>query len=66
MYFIERIIKGSGTYLKPGGWLLVEMDPEQTEKALDLIDSTRSFRYLERLMDYRKTYRLIKAQKKNG
>ena len=66
MYFIERIIKGSGTYLKPGGWLLVEMDPEQTEKALDLIDSTRSFRYRERLMDYRKTYRLIKAQKKNG
>jgi len=66
MRFIERIIEESGIYLKSGGWLLIEMDPDQTEKALYLIDSTQSFGYKERLMDYRKKYRLIKAQKKNG
>jgi len=66
MHFIERIIEESGIYLKSGGWLLIEMDPDQTERALCLIDSTQSFCYKERLMDYRKKYRLIKAQKKNG
>ena len=66
MHFIERIIEESGGYLKPGGWLLIEMDPDQTERALYLIDSTESFSYRERLKDYRKKYRLIKAQKRNG
>jgi release factor glutamine methyltransferase len=66
MHFIKRIIEESGAYLKPGGWLLIEMDPDQTERALCLIDSTQSFSYKERLMDYRKKYRLVKAQKKNG
>jgi release factor glutamine methyltransferase len=66
MHFIERIIEESGVYLKPGGWLLIEMGPDQTERALYLIDSTKSFSYRERLKDYRKKYRLIKAQKRNG
>ena len=66
MHFIERIIGEGGEYLKPGGWLLIEMDPGQTEQALELIDATQSFRYKERLMDYRKKYRMVKAQKNNG
>lgn len=66
MYFIGRIITEGATYLKPGGWLLIEMDPDQTERALSLIESTRSFRYQKRLMDYRKQYRMVKAQKRNG
>ena len=66
MHFIERIIEESEIYLRSGGWLLIEMDPDQTERALCLIDSTQSFSYKERLMDYRKKYRLIKAQKRNG
>lgn len=66
MHFIKRIIEEGGAYLKPGGWLLIEMDPDQTERALCLIDSTQSFSYKERLMDYRKKYRLVKAQKRNG
>jgi len=64
MHFIKRIIEESGMYLKPDGWLLIEMDPNQTERALYLIDSTRSFSYKERLMDYRKKYRMVKAQKR--
>jgi len=63
MHFIKRIIEESGIYLKPGGWLLIEMDPDQTKRALYLIDSTQSFSYKERLMDYRKKYRLVMARK---
>jgi release factor glutamine methyltransferase len=66
MHFIKRIIEESGSYLKPGGWLLIEMDPDQTEMALYLIDSTQSFSYKERIRDYRKKYRIVKAQKRNG
>jgi len=64
MYFIKKIIEESEMYLKPGGWLLIEMDPNQTERALDHIDLTQSFCYKERRMDYRKKYRLVMAQKK--
>jgi len=64
MRFIKRIIEESKMYLKPGGWLLIEMDPNQTEKALHCIDLTQSFSYKERRMDYRKKYRLVMAQKR--
>jgi len=66
MYFIERIIAQGENYLKPGGWLLIEMDPGQTDQALALVAATRSLCREERLMDYRKNYRMIKAQKKDG
>jgi release factor glutamine methyltransferase len=66
MYFIERIIAQGADYLRPGGWLLIEMDPDQTGQALGLIGATRALCRQERLMDYQKNYRMIKAQKKHG
>ena len=66
IHFIKKIIEESKDYLKPSGWLLIEMDPDQTEKALYLIDKTRAFNCKERILDYQKKYRLIKAQRKNG
>jgi release factor glutamine methyltransferase len=66
MYFIERIIGDAENHLKPGGWLLMEMDPDQTDQALALIGETRSLSRQERLMDYHKNYRMMKAQKKHG
>ena len=54
MYFIQRIIKESWRYLKPGGWLLMEMAPDQTKKALSLLESLKFYDYSERIMDYRK------------
>jgi release factor glutamine methyltransferase len=66
MYFIERIIADAENYLKPGGWLLMEMDPGQTDQALALIGTRGSLCRQERLMDYHKNYRMIKAQKKHG
>ena len=65
MHFIKRIINESEIYLKSGGWLLIEMDPDQTEHALYLIDSTHSYSYKERLMDYQKKYRLIITRKRS-
>ncbi len=66
MYFIQRIIKESWRYLKPGGWLLMEMAPDQTKKALSLLESLKFYDYSERIMDYRKKFRAIKAQRNNG
>jgi release factor glutamine methyltransferase len=66
MRCIQRLIGNSGPYLRNGGWLLVEMDPHQTERALNLIDSAQCFGYKERIMDYRDSYRMVKAQKKHG
>lgn len=66
MHCIQRLIGDSGQYLRGGGWLLLEMDPHQTEGALNLIDSAQCFGYKERIVDYRDSYRMVKAQKKNG
>ena len=63
---IQRLIGNSGPYLRNGGWLLVEMDPQQTERALNLIDAAQCFGYKERIVDYRDSYRMVKAQKKHG
>jgi len=66
MRYIQRLIREGVPYLRGGGWILVEMDPHQTERALNLIDSERCFDYKERVLDYRKYYRMVKAQKKHG
>jgi release factor glutamine methyltransferase len=66
MHFIQRLILESGPHLRGGGWLLIEMDPHQTEGALNLIDSAECFGYKERVMDYRNSYRMVKAKKKHG
>jgi release factor glutamine methyltransferase len=66
MHCIQRLIEKSGAYLRNGGWLLVEMDPHQTERALNLIDSAQCFGYKERIVDYRDLYRMVEAQKKHG
>ena len=66
MYFIERIIADAENHLRPGGWLLIEMDPGQTDKALALIGARGSLCRQERLMDYHKNYRMIKAQREHG
>jgi release factor glutamine methyltransferase len=66
MRYIQRLIGESGPYLLDGGWLLIEMDPHQTEKALNLIDSAQYFGYKERIKDYQDQYRMVKARKEHG
>ncbi|MCK4783566.1 MAG: peptide chain release factor N(5)-glutamine methyltransferase [Desulfobacteraceae bacterium] len=63
MYFIEKIIRGGLDYLSPGGWLIMEMSPDQTEKALLLIEQINGYGEKTRIKDYSHTYRVIMAQK---
>jgi release factor glutamine methyltransferase len=63
MYFIEKIIRGGLDYLSPGGWLIMEMSPDQTEKALLLIEQINGYGEKTRIKDYSHIYRVIMAQK---
>ncbi len=63
MYFIEKIIHGGLDYLSPGGWLIMEMSPDQTEKALVLVEQIKGYGEKTRIKDYSHIYRVIMAQK---
>jgi release factor glutamine methyltransferase len=61
-FFIEKIITEAPAYLKPGGWVLIEMDPGQTSKALDMIQQIG--RYIEKrcVKDYGQKDRVVMAR----
>ncbi len=40
MYYITRILREAAGYLVPGGWIMMEMDPEQTLEAVRVIEET--------------------------
>jgi len=63
-FFIERIISGGAEFLNPGGWLLMEMDPRQTQKSLELFDKNGHYGDKKRLRDYTRRYRVVMAQKR--
>lgn len=60
---IERIITDGPAFLNPGGWILVEMAPGQTEKALVLMEQIDWYGEKSRIKDYSHRYRVVKAQK---
>lgn len=62
LYFIRKIIEGSPEFLDPGGWLLLETAPNQTDKALELIEHIGAFEEKERIKDYSHCYRVVCAQ----
>ena len=62
LYFIREIIDGSPDFLKPGGWLLLEMAPAQTDKALELLERIDAFGKKMRIKDYSHHYRVVCAQ----
>ena len=63
MFFIEKVIMKGGDYLGPGGWIMLEMDPEQTMKAFKLIEESGHYGEKKRIKDYSKHYRVVMAQK---
>ena len=65
MDYIRNIIQEAPKHLNPGGWILLEMDPEQTTKALGLIEANKNFGEKARLKDYSHYYRVVMAQKKD-
>jgi release factor glutamine methyltransferase len=64
MYYITRILKEAADYLVPGGWILIEMDPEQTPKAAQVIEETGHFTEHRRVQDYSHRYRMVMARRK--
>ncbi|MGD8230047.1 MAG: peptide chain release factor N(5)-glutamine methyltransferase [Desulfobacteraceae bacterium] len=63
MLYITDIIREAPRHLNPGGWILLEMDPDQTEQALGLLEASDSYGQKVRLKDYSHTYRVVMAQK---
>lgn len=64
MFYIEKIIMEGAEYLNPGGWLLMEMDPIQTTKALRIVEDYPCYGEKRRVMDYSHNYRVVMTQKK--
>lgn len=63
MRFVTRIIEGAPEFLVPGGWLLIEMSPEQTETALDLASRQKVYDSARRVEDYTHRYRVVMVRR---
>jgi len=63
MFYIQRIIEEGPDHLNPGGWVLLEMDPEQTIKSFKLIEKTEAYQKKYRVKDYSHRYRVVVAQR---
>jgi len=61
---IRRIIREAPAFLRPRGWLLVEMGPEQTETALAWMDLSGQFEENTRIQDYGRRYRVVAGRRK--
>jgi release factor glutamine methyltransferase len=64
MHDIARILQEAGGYLVSGGWVLMEMDPEQTPMAVRIIEETGQFTEHKRVQDYSRRYRMVMARRK--
>ncbi|HBF43290.1 MAG TPA: peptide chain release factor N(5)-glutamine methyltransferase [Desulfobacteraceae bacterium] len=62
MYFIEKIIVEGLDFLNPGGWIMIEMAPDQTEKALRIMEQIKSYGEKSRIKDYSHLYRVVTAK----
>ncbi|MBW1799319.1 MAG: peptide chain release factor N(5)-glutamine methyltransferase [Deltaproteobacteria bacterium] len=64
MFYIRRIIAEAPHFLVSGGWLLIPMDPDQTDGALELCKENGAYGLQKRFMDYSHRYRVVLAQKR--
>ena len=63
LYFIDKIISGAPDYLRSTGWIMIEMAPNQTEKAVKLLTQMNCFGKISRIKDYSHLYRVVMAKK---
>ena len=64
LYYIQKIIQQAPENLNDHGWLLLEMDPRQIPKALDLISEDDQYGHAERIKDYSNRDRVVISQKR--
>jgi len=63
MDFIAQILRDARDFLAPGGRLLVEMSPEQTDEAMKIAHGTYCYGEIERVRDYSGRYRVLCVRK---
>jgi release factor glutamine methyltransferase len=63
MDVIPRILHDAPAFLVPGGWLLMETSPDQTEQAMKIAEDTRCYDALRRVRDYSGRYRVVCARR---
>jgi release factor glutamine methyltransferase len=63
LFYINRIIQEAKDYLKPDGWLLIEMAPFQTAKAMEMVDQSCFYGEKKVVKDYSKKDRVVRVQK---
>lgn len=66
MTYIQTIILEAPAFMNPGGWIMLEMAPGQTGKALELIGEIKEYGEKTRIKDYSRLYRVVMAQRKNN
>lgn len=66
MFYIRKILSEGARHLHTGGWILLEMDPEQTSKALRLMEESGQYESWERVKDYTHRYRVVMGRKHIG
>lgn len=59
LFFINKLILEAKAFLKQGGWLLMEMAPFQTTKAMDLISQTGFYGEQKIIKDYSHNDRVV-------
>ena len=64
LYFIQEIIHQAPENLNDHGWLLLEMDPRQIPKALELISKDGRYGHADRIRDYSHRERVVISQKR--
>jgi release factor glutamine methyltransferase len=64
MVYIEKILLKGADYLQPGGWILVEMDPAQSARALEWMEETGRYEECDRVKDYSHRYRVVMGKKR--
>ena len=64
LFFIDKIIMEGASYLKPGGWLLIEMDPRQTSTAINMLEQSGYYEKGRCVRDYSQKDRVVMARKK--
>jgi release factor glutamine methyltransferase len=63
LIFINRLILDVKDFLKPGGWLLIEMAPFQTAKAMELAAQTGFYGEQKIIKDYSHKDRVVMLKK---
>jgi release factor glutamine methyltransferase len=61
---LEKIIRGADDFLNPDGWIILEMAPWQTQKAVDILAQTGKYHQGIRIKDYSRRYRVVAAQRR--